>query len=73
MAFISIFGGTFCKAGTVADGVAGRLLPGDRIVSLTVYEGDGTEPLPAREENGPGEDAAALSRAARDGSAGPSP
>jgi HEAT repeat protein/cyclophilin family peptidyl-prolyl cis-trans isomerase len=30
-------------------GVVARLLPGDRVVSVEVYEGDGTEPLPPLE------------------------
>jgi len=30
-------------------GVVARLLPGDRVVSVAIYEGDGTEPLPPAE------------------------
>jgi len=32
------------------DGVAARVLPGDRVVSIRIYEGDGTEPLPTDED-----------------------
>lgn len=42
--------GRFTAFGVVVQnfaGVVARLLPGDRVVSVEVYEGDGTEPLPS--------------------------
>jgi hypothetical protein len=46
--------GTATRIGRVVqnlDGVVRRLQPGDRILSISVYEGDGTEPLPTDDDD----------------------